>query len=239
MKSVPSGLAIRASLGFDARTMTHRAASNRFRFVLLAALGVAVLAAPAVVTAQTKTKTATTPQAFATALKAARKQAEGLVKQSVDRAATAKKQLTDAQASLAKLQASEQTDAIKQQIADVKAQVEAMKDAVQKLDVIVQKTQEILPKFIAVQAEEACASESKGPKPKLGPVKRDADAIVGSAASEISKTREAEKTASSAKVKQARTAYANDVQTIAKLASALSTTVATLEAQAATLPPCP
>lgn len=230
-------LAIRPPLGFDARTMTPRAFSSRSRSFLLAAF---LAGSAGVSAAQAQTPApATSPKAFGAGVKAAKTQSAALAKQATEKAARAQKSLTDTEAARTKLAAAAPTPTQKDDLLALDEQVLKLKEQVDKLGKIQAEVTSLDAQIAVIAAEPACASDTKGPKPKLVAAKRTVDGVIGSSTSEISVTKTAEKTEKVAKMKQILSAYAKDVQAVATGANAMAASLTKLSDQAAKLAACP
>jgi septal ring factor EnvC (AmiA/AmiB activator) len=237
-----SGLVIRHRLGFDARTMTHRAAPNRFRWLFLGAL---IAAMPSAALAQSQAKTPPpSPKAFTASVKAAKHQADALVKQTAAQATRTQKALTETLAARAKItdaDAAAKKDeiaALEQKIAAQKSQV-AFQLKVAGEAAAIQTGLGAASSASTTAGAGVCSSDSKGVKPPLVTAKRAVDGIVGSSAAAISAARTEEKQQTATQVKQSIATYAKNLQTLATAASTLSTALKKLEEQASLFPPCP
>jgi hypothetical protein len=222
--------------------MTHRAAPNRFRWLLLVALTGAGCLAASAAHAQTPAPAPApvSPKAFAAGVTTAKAQSAALAKQAADKATRAQKALASAEAARTKLAAvATPTPAQKDELAGLDLQIGTLKMQFDKLGKIQIEIASIDAQLAAVAAETACASDTKGPKPKLVAAKKTIDGVVGSSTSEIASAKKEATTQAAPKVKILLTGYAKDVQTVATGASALSTSVAKLTDLASKLAVCP
>jgi hypothetical protein len=228
------GLVSSHRLGFDAPTMTHRAASIPSRLLLLAALA-AGTAVVATVHAQ-PAPAPTSPKAFGVGVAGAKKQITALAKQAGDKATRAQKSLADTEAARTKLAAAAPTPTQKEGLDALDAQIAKLKEQLVKLGKIQAEIANLDAQLGVIAAEPACASDEKGPKPKLATAKRTTDGVIGSSASEIAVTKTEEKAQTAPKMKQLLSAYARDVQAVATGANAVATSLTKLQDQAAKLP---
>jgi len=222
--------------------MTPRPSFNRTRTLLIAALVATGSLALSTAHAQTTPSApVTSPTAFATSAKAAKTQSAALTKQAADKAGRVQKTLADTEAARSKLAAAAPTPtpAQKDQLMLLELQVAELKEQVEKLGKIAAEVTGLDAQVGVIVTETACASETKGVKPKIAMAKRTADGVVGSGTSEVAVAKTKERAQSAAKVKQILTSYARDVQTIATGASGLATSLAKLGDQAAKLAACP
>jgi hypothetical protein len=222
--------------------MTHRAAPNRFRTLLLGAL---LTAMPSAALSQSQAKTAPpSPKAFTAGVNAAKQQADALAKRSASQAARAQKALTDTQALRAKIKDADAA-AKKDEIAALDQKIEAEKAQATVHFKIASEAAAITTGLSTAGAAATtagaavCSSDSKGVKPLVVTARRTVDGIVGSSASAIASARTEEKKQTATQLKQSMAAYATNLQTLATAAATLATALKKLEEQAAMLPPCP